>query len=86
VRGRVEQEFMHIIIRFIIGAFTGAGLGAAIAWLSCGTVSYLIDPDPEMVHPFYFAANLGAMIGAPFGLFLGVLFARISESPKPSSD
>jgi hypothetical protein len=70
----------------IVRAIAGALAGAALAWLSCGTTSYLIDPNPEMVHPFLFAANLGTMIGAPIGFLGGLFYAVLYESPKLPSN
>jgi hypothetical protein len=61
-------------------ALRGTTFGAMIAWVSCGTISCLcvtigrmIDPEPdELVHPFLFAANVGAVfLGAPAGFILG---------------
>jgi hypothetical protein len=65
----------------------GAMIGAAIAWLSCGTIFYLYDPNPEMIDPFYFPANVGAVfLGAPAGLIVGLVAGGIKATQRPESE
>ena len=73
-------------INLLTGATIGAAVGALIAWLSCGTISYWMDPEPEMVHPFYFAANMWAVVGAPIGLVFGLIIVLCREHNPPVDD
>jgi hypothetical protein len=78
---------MRTLLQGLIGLVVGTAVGAMIGWLTCGTVSYtacyLVEPNPELIHPFFFAANLGSVfLGAPIGFIVGLVLEIRKELRK----
>jgi hypothetical protein len=72
---------VRILLGRLLGALLGGLLGAVaaalVAALGCGTLSYAIEPHPEMVHPFFFPASLGAVTFGPVGFLAGAAYGAI---------
>jgi hypothetical protein len=67
------MKALRMLLAALLGGVAGCALVGAVAWLTCGTIGYLIDPNPEMVHPFFFPASLGGIAGALAGFVFGAI-------------